>query len=150
MKRRSRARSSSLFLLELIIAILFFSACTAVCIQFFVKSHTMSQDSGKLNFAVNECTALAEVIQSSDTGADAVSAIHDIYPGAEIQMDADGAAMSIYFDDEFRECDRNHARYVVKANLAAHRGLISGNICAGPKDGTVNIYELEVKHNEQR
>lgn len=110
----------------------------------------MSQDSGKLNFAVNECTALAEVIQSSDTEAEAVSVIRGIYPDAEIQRDAKASAINIYFDDEFRECDRDYAGYVVKAELTVHKGLISANICAVPEDGSVNIYELEVKHNEQR
>ena len=45
MIRRSRAQSSSLFLMELILAILFFSVTSAVCVQFFVKSHLLSRDS---------------------------------------------------------------------------------------------------------
>lgn len=150
MKQRNRARSSSLFLLELIIAILFFSACAAVCVQFFVKSHTMSQDSKELNFAVNECTTLAEIIQSSDTEAKAVSAIKDMYPESDIQMDAHTTAMGIYFDESFKECKPGEARYVVNAGLETEGGLISGNISAVSKESAGRIYELEVKHNEKR
>lgn len=150
MKQRNRARSSSLFLLELIIAILFFSACAAVCVQFFVKSHTMSQDSKELNFAVNECTALAEIIQSSDTESKAVSTIGNIYPDADIQMDAKATTTEIYFDENFRECNKKDAKYIVNAGLETHNGLISGNISAGTRDAAGKIYELEVKHNEKR
>ncbi len=49
MKHRNRAQSSSLFLLELILAILFFSLASAVCVQFFVKSHLLSRDARNLN-----------------------------------------------------------------------------------------------------
>ena len=42
MKRKPTANPSSLFLLELIFAILFFSVTSAVCVQVFVKSHTLS------------------------------------------------------------------------------------------------------------
>ncbi|MCQ2545351.1 MAG: hypothetical protein MJ144_02850 [Clostridia bacterium] len=150
MKQRNRARSSSLFLLELIIAILFFSACAAVCVQFFVKSHTMSQDSKELNFAVNECTTLAEIIQSSDTESQAVSSIKDIFPNADIQMDAEATTMGIYFDENFKECTPANAKYIVNAGLETEHGLICGNITAGNKDNAGNIYELEVKHNEKR
>ena len=54
MKHRNRAKSSSLFLLELVLAILFFSLASAVCVQFFVKSHILSRDAQRLNHAVSE------------------------------------------------------------------------------------------------
>ena len=37
------AKRSSLFLLELIIAILFFSLTSAVCVQIFVRAHLISR-----------------------------------------------------------------------------------------------------------
>ena len=66
MVRRNRARSSSLFLMELIIAILFFSVFSAVCVQFFVKSHLLSNDANALTHAVNECASTAEMIHTAD------------------------------------------------------------------------------------
>ena len=41
--QRKPAKRSSLFLLELIIAILFFCLASAVCVRFFVRSHVMEQ-----------------------------------------------------------------------------------------------------------
>ena len=43
MKRKPTANPSSLFLLELIFAILFFSVASAVCVQIFVKSMVRSE-----------------------------------------------------------------------------------------------------------
>mgnify|MGYP006876971622 CR=1 FL=1 len=42
--KRVRHSRSGLFLIELMICILFFSITAGICIQFFVKSHNMSQD----------------------------------------------------------------------------------------------------------
>ena len=51
MKRKPTANPSSLFLLELIFAILFFSVASAVCVQVFVKSHTLSTQAHDLTQA---------------------------------------------------------------------------------------------------
>jgi len=67
MKQRSQARSSSLFLIELIFAIFFFLIASAICVQFFVKAHTMSRDAVNLNTAANETSAVAEVVLSCDS-----------------------------------------------------------------------------------
>lgn len=52
MKYQHHNNTSSLFLLELILAVLFFSVASALCIQIFTKAHLMSQDARDLNFAV--------------------------------------------------------------------------------------------------
>ena len=64
MKYQHHNNTSSLFLLELILAVLFFSVASALCIQIFTKAHLMSQDARDLNFAVNEVSSMAE--QMSD------------------------------------------------------------------------------------
>lgn len=70
---KSRARSSSLFLMELILAILFFSVASGVCVQFFVRSHLLSRDSEALNHAVNECAGIAETVCTTDGAAEAAA-----------------------------------------------------------------------------
>ena len=81
MKHRSRARSSSLFLMELILAILFFSVASAVCVQIFVTSHMLSNDSRALNHGVNECANLAEIIDTADGIEDCLLLLKKTYPG---------------------------------------------------------------------
>ena len=48
------AKRSSLFLLELIIAILFFSLTSAVCVQIFVRAHLISRQTQELNTALEK------------------------------------------------------------------------------------------------
>lgn len=61
-----RSSKSSLFLMELIMSILFFSLAAAVCVQLFVTSHTLSKSSVELNHAVVECESLAEYLQGTN------------------------------------------------------------------------------------
>ncbi|MEG2770399.1 MAG: hypothetical protein RR902_06225 [Oscillospiraceae bacterium] len=51
---------SSLFLMELIIAILFFSVSSAICVQLFVTAHLKSESSVNLNLAVLQAETVAE------------------------------------------------------------------------------------------
>ncbi len=62
----NKSSKSSLFLMELIMSILFFSLAAAVCVQLFVQSHTLSKSSVELNHAVVECESLAELIYGTD------------------------------------------------------------------------------------
>ena len=50
--KRTPAKRSSLFLLELIIAILFFSLTSAVCVQFFARAHQISRQTQELNYTL--------------------------------------------------------------------------------------------------
>ena len=56
---------SGLFLMELIMSIMFFSLASAVCVELFVRSHTLSKSSVELNHAVVECDSVAEFIQGA-------------------------------------------------------------------------------------
>ncbi len=51
---------SSLFLMELIIALLFFSLASTVCIRLFVKAHALSAQTVDQNYAVNYAQNMAE------------------------------------------------------------------------------------------
>ena len=59
--KRKPAKRSSLFLMELIIAILFFCLASAVCVRFFVKSHLIERDTTALNHAANYASSVAEM-----------------------------------------------------------------------------------------
>lgn len=57
---------TSLFLMELIIAILFFSIACIVCVQIFLKSHQLSVKSESLSAAVLWCGNMAEIFDGCD------------------------------------------------------------------------------------
>ena len=62
--KRTPAKRSSLFLLELIIAILFFSLTSAVCVQFFARAHRISRQTQELNAALEKVSGCTEIFLS--------------------------------------------------------------------------------------
>lgn len=132
MNKAKTPRNSSLLMLELIIAILFFALASAVCVQMFVKAHDISRDANALSFAVRECSSVAETISGCDTSKAAYNLAGDIY-----------------FDERFSECDKSKAMYVVKTSVKdADKGMIEAEIAAfaysAPKG---EIYSLDITHN---
>ena len=103
MKAR-QTKHSSLFLMELLIAILFFILASAICVNFFVQSHLLEQDSINLNHATNAATSAAEIFLSEES------------PSFE-KFFCDGNNVKngyLYFYDENWElCDSSQAKYTV-------------------------------------
>lgn len=169
MVHRSRARSSSLFLMELILAILFFSVASAVCVEFFVKSHLMSQDSEKLTRAVNECSGAAEIVCASDSLEEGLGLLQQQYPEGEYpDLENSGSAGSpeeagdldvkadvkIYYDDSFVPCEENAAAYVLNIHLAQKEEMIEAVVEMREEeaDGAADspVYQLNAKHHIAR
>lgn len=90
MNKRNRAQASSLFLLELTMAILFFSIASAVCVQIFVKSRAMSIHAEELNAAVREVSSAAEIVRASNSREEAEEMIRSVYEGAVIWTESAG------------------------------------------------------------
>lgn len=148
MIRRNRAQSSSLFLMELILAILFFSITSAVCVQFFVKSHLLSKESKTLSQAVGECSGIAEIISVSDSADAVASLLRDRYPDSDTGQAA-GSPAAIYYDGSFSPCGEGDAVYTLEAVLAEEDGMLSARMkVTGPDDSL--IYELSTSHHIPR
>ncbi len=120
MVHRSRARSSSLFLMELILAILFFSVASAVCVEFFVKAHLMSRDSETLTHAVNECSGAAEILCTADSLTEGIELLGMQYPDgdySEFSVEASDFDAFVYYDDSYLPCEQDLAAYVMALHL---------------------------------
>lgn len=127
MRRKANTRSS-LFLMELIIAILFFSLASAVCLRMFAKSHELSMGASALNHAVNEASDLAESLR------------YDLVHGSDLAS----LDLVYYYDENWNEWEGEDAdaAYVMTADLHASSGvLVDGSVTVSTMDGTV-IYEL--------
>ncbi len=57
---------SGLFLMEMIIVILFFSICAAICVNVFAKARVISDSSRDLNNAAIRSSNIAEVYKAAD------------------------------------------------------------------------------------
>ena len=67
MNRTSNNRSG-LFLLEIMIAILFFAMVSAVCLRSFARAHTLSQEASDMNQAMSShIENVAELLKSADS-----------------------------------------------------------------------------------
>lgn len=148
MIRRSRAQSSSLFLMELILAILFFSITSAVCVQFFVKSHLLSKESKALSQAVSECSNIAEITSISDSADTVISLLEEKYPDIDAGQPASSPAV-IYYDKAFSPCGKKDAVYILETALSEEDGMLNAGMkVSGPSDSV--IYELNASHHIAR
>ncbi len=158
MKYQRHNNTSSLFLLELILAVLFFSVASALCIQIFTKAHLMSQDARDLNFAVNEVSSMAEQISadtlhpdtaasSDDTAASSGDTASD--PSTQISNDAwqDDTA---YYDSSYASCEKADAVYVLTVHYEPEDTLLKAHISMDTITDNRNIYTLDVTKHQQR
>ena len=158
MKYQRHNNTSSLFLLELILAVLFFSVASALCIQIFTKAHLMSQDARDLNFAVNEVSSMAEQISadtlhpdtaasSDDTAASSGDTASD--PSTQISNDAwqDDTA---YYDSSYASCEKADAVYVLTVHYEPEDTLLKAHISMDTIADNRNIYTLDVTKHQQR
>lgn len=63
----NRKQHSGMFLMEMIIVILFFILCAAICIETFVKADSMSRKAVDLNRGVQVAQTVTEVWKSEGT-----------------------------------------------------------------------------------
>ena len=86
--KRTPAKRSSLFLLELIIAILFFSLTSAVCVQFFARAHQISRQTQELNAALEKVSGCTEIFLGGGDFADmfGVTLLGEVFPVPALPM----------------------------------------------------------------
>lgn len=136
MNRRTNARSSSLFLIELIISILFFAVASSVCVQFFVRARLMSREAAQLTDAVSACSTASETIASGDSLADIAAALSAVYPDAAGSFDGltDGSApVTIALSD------------TLTAKCTLDGQLLTANLSFTPEQADTPVYTLTVK-----
>ena len=131
---RYRHSKSSLFLMEIILNILFFSILVTFCLQIFFKAYRISEDTSVLHRAVTICSSIAEICQSTEDTGEVLQAI---YPDAVNQ----GENTIIYFDDRFLQCSEAKAVYQVCVT-PAQDALVSYNVIFSKIETTDTIYTL--------
>lgn len=67
-----KSNKSSLFLIELIVGLLFFSLCSAVCVQLFARAHLIKENTAQLNKAITLSQSVAEIFRSAGGSSEAL------------------------------------------------------------------------------
>lgn len=151
MKYQRHNNTSSLFLLELILAVLFFSVASALCIQIFTKSHLMSQDARDLNFAVNEVSSMAEQISAGTLHSDTAASSDDTASDPSTQMPDDSLQdAAAYYDSGYASCEKANAVYVLTVHYEPEDTLLKAHISMDTVADNRNIYTLDVTKHRQR
>ena len=152
MKYQRHNNTSSLFLLELILAVLFFSVASALCIQIFTKAHLMSQDARDLNFAVNEVSSMAEQISAGTLHSDTAASSDDTASDPSTQMPDDSLQdAAAYYDSGYASCEKADAVYVLTVHYEPENTLLKAHISMDTIADNRNIYTLDVtKHRKRR
>lgn len=100
----SNARKTGLFLMELIIAILFFSLAAAICIQLFVKSHMISERSIALNHSILLAQNTAEIFYATNGDPEKMASLLGCgeSSGTAAIADSDNAStLTLFYTDKF-------------------------------------------------
>ena len=151
MKYQRHNNISSLFLLELILAVLFFSVASALCIQIFTKAHLMSQDARDLNFAVNEVSSMSEQISAGTLHSDTAASSDDTASDPSTQM-SDGTLQdaAAYYDSSYASCEKADAVYVLTVHYEPEDTLLKAHISMDTVADNRNIYALDITKHRQR
>ena len=133
--RRSR---STLFLMELIIAIFFFAITSAVCAQLFAKAHQVSHKTTQLTHAINQAQSIAEAFRSTDGD---LESLKELFPEAG----ADGDTFSIRYDDQGQiTSDIQKTAYVATLTILESSETLCRAHLDIIVDGKGSIYFLEL------
>ncbi|WP_337663590.1 hypothetical protein [Suilimivivens sp.] len=100
----NNARKTSLFLMELIIAILFFSLAATICIQLFVKSHMISERSIALNHSILLAQNTAEIFYATNGDPEKMASLLGCgeSSGTAAIADSDNAStLTLFYTDKF-------------------------------------------------
>ena len=118
MKRTSNSRSS-LFLIELIIAILFFSLVSAVCLRAFARSHILTENARDLNAALMHVESTAELLRAGESVEAQKKAAYMITVKEEDASDEDSGTDGL---TTYRITARqlNNGRKIYSLNVTCH------------------------------
>ena len=115
---------TSLFLMEIIIAIFFFSLASAICLRLFISAHNLSEKDKDLNNALLWSQNLSESFYGCDGN---LLMIKNLYPEAffsEGEQEGDGTII-IFFNDKWETVDNSLYDASYEAILTIKKGAAS-------------------------
>ena len=150
---RSSNSKSSLFLMEMMIAILFFSLASAVCLRMFTKSSQMSKDTTNLNMAVNQAGNAAELLKAAGQNPDQRSAqdTDEDFPGLKFLLSeypdaaVDSSKLLVSYDENWALCGEENGLYLMQITCAREESLLVYHIAVSEADSKDSIYSLDLK-----
>lgn len=147
----NNARKTGLFLMELIIAILFFSLAAAICIQLFVKSHMISERSIALNHSILLAQNTAEIFYATNGDPEKMASLLGCGESSDTAAVADSdnvSTLTLFYTDKFDRLDPAQAasaifQQTISLYADSDPALITCHVVISePSSGAV-IYSLD-------
>lgn len=146
--KRKRASSASLFLMELVVAIMFFTLSASVCITIFVRAHLQSERAKILNRAINLCSDAAELVRTSDSLTDCAANFGVAYEYATSQQTDDGYEIYVYFNDEYLPTPPSELARLETVSVSETATMLNADISFDDTNGN-EVYSLSVTHAKE-
>lgn len=104
--KHTLTRRSNLFLMELIIAILFFSLAGALCMQLFLKARTLSAETSNQNHALAQAKSAAAVFEAGDGTLNGISQFF-----SDSLLSDSGKELCVYYDRFWNSCKEADSKF---------------------------------------
>lgn len=151
---RQHARSS-LFLLELIVAICFFSITAAICTRVFAAAHLQSIHTQDLNHAIAHTQSVAEAFRSTDGTLESLATL---FPDeAILTEDTSDSTILLLYDADWNPCpagtDPDDASVIYRLGITVDADdlLSTAHLTVTKQTNQTELFSLDVTiHPERR
>lgn len=123
-------KRSNLFLLELILAILFFSLASAVCMQLFAKARTLSTQASLQNHALVEAKNACALFQSREGSLEKLQEDYS----CSVLTDS---SLTVYYDEDWELCSQEDSVYTMEIQRKStdyEEKLVRGTVSVSGKE----------------
>lgn len=137
--------------MELIVAILFFSLASAVCIRLFVKSHLISRETIEQNHAITITQNLAECMYATDCN---LTRMQELFENSLLSETND--SITLYYDRDWNSvpsANADDAAYIASFTAkkpVSDNGVVLADINVGSYSKGApgrGIYQIQIKHH---
>lgn len=143
MNHKHETHSSSLFLLELVIAIVIFALCSAVSLQFFAKAHLWNKEAKALHFFSNECSMAAEICGISSSLEDFEKHLQNLYPDTPIK----NGSLLLSYDDLLKPCSSCDERFLYSLTFSQQEEMLYVTMEVTDTNNSSIFFNLESIHH---
>ena len=138
MKKLQQNFGSSLFLMEMILALLFLSLSCATCIQIFAAARSNRIRAEQLNQIQTLTTSVGEALEGTDGSADEIL---ELIPDG-VQEDPE---INWYYDNAWKICPRDCAVYVMTFTPDTSSPEKSGTLTFCRTSDNTELYQISLR-----
>ncbi len=131
----SRSRSH-LFLMELVVAILFFALCAGICMRVFARASIDLRESERLLASVSNAENAAELYKHYKGDLDLVARV----TGGNVA----GDILTVYYDESWNRCASCSCVFVMTVIKSGYSELGKAKITVFEHESNRKIFELTV------